>query len=558
MSEIKVTGEITVSYVEDGEQGVSVSYIKDQYYISTSSAALEGGEWLYTLSSWSAEAYVWRRLETTYSDGTVTTSDPYYDPTYTISVGGVNLVDGSNDASKFSAYSGATLTKSVVSEFGYDDANKIVSSGGTSTLKAIFSYGAISSGSVVSESIYLKNNSTVDSIECRSNLGSMIQEIAPGESMRVKFSNIIGNGSTTLQIQLRALSADNNIDLTWSRIQIENGSIITDWSLSNNDVLGITIESIIVEYSQSSSSSTAPTTGWSTTSPTWVDGMYVWQRTRTTYKDNTYDLSEAVCLSGAKGDIGKSTVYRGDFSSSEIYYNTDTRADIVKYSDTYYIYIGESGVSGEWNSSNWENFGADFDNIATGLLFAENAIIEILQGTKFYVKDSSGDVVGSLQGSDYPLWLGGDSADSSTFRVNKDGVMTATNANVSGTVNTKVLNVEIVNSSNYLDTLIINSDEASFIQLSNGGREYTLSAPTMQGKSMKFYWWHGITKLETDSVYITGGFRDLTASTTEGIDVVYYNLSLSALTSGYVELISISSSSPSWALVSKTTAIVLG
>ena len=73
-----------------------------------------------------------------------------------------------------------------------------------------------------------------------------------------------------------------------------------------------------VEYAQSSSNTTAPTTGWSTTAPAWVDGKYIWSRTKITYSDNTTSYTKAACITGGKGSTGGAGV--GVKSIEEQYY----------------------------------------------------------------------------------------------------------------------------------------------------------------------------------------------------------------------------------------------
>lgn len=65
-----------------------------------------------------------------------------------------------------------------------------------------------------------------------------------------------------------------------------------------------TIKEVDVEYALSLSNQVAPTTGWNTVAPVWESGKYMWQRTKTTYGDNTVETSEPTCISGAKGDKG--------------------------------------------------------------------------------------------------------------------------------------------------------------------------------------------------------------------------------------------------------------
>ena len=80
-------------------------------------------------------------------------------------------------------------------------------------------------------------------------------------------------------------------------------------------------------------------------------------------------------IEGEKGNSGASIVFRGDFLASNFYYNNDNRRDVVKYGSDYKIYKGSNNTSQGWNSLNWDDFGAQFENIATGTLFAEGANI---------------------------------------------------------------------------------------------------------------------------------------------------------------------------------------
>lgn len=67
------------------------------------------------------------------------------------------------------------------------------------------------------------------------------------------------------------------------------------------------IKAVDVEYAKNNSSTTAPTSpsDWSTTAPTWENGKYIWTRTKTT-TNNGSSYSQPTCISGAKGDQGKS------------------------------------------------------------------------------------------------------------------------------------------------------------------------------------------------------------------------------------------------------------
>lgn len=93
---------------------------------------------------------------------------------------------------------------------------------------------------------------------------------------------------------------------------------------------------------------------------------------------------------GEKGDRGYSPalVFRGEYSSTAIYYGNVNRVDCVKQNGGYYVAridagtfsgIAPVGTSSAGNSvinfTHWNNFGAQFESVATMLLLAEYANI---------------------------------------------------------------------------------------------------------------------------------------------------------------------------------------
>lgn len=65
--------------------------------------------------------------------------------------------------------------------------------------------------------------------------------------------------------------------------------------------IGVGVSNTDVEYADSTSSSTAPTTGWQTNAPVWQNGHYIWTRTHIYYTNGSEKLSEPVCLPSGKG-----------------------------------------------------------------------------------------------------------------------------------------------------------------------------------------------------------------------------------------------------------------
>lgn len=101
----------------------------------------------------------------------------------------------------------------------------------------------------------------------------------------------------------------------------------------------------------------------------------------------------ALAPKGAKGDdgtpgaTGPAVIYRsmGEWKADEYYYGYPTKRDIVEYQGNYYMSKDNAGDIHEStappSSSKWEKFEGNYTNIATGLLFAKEAIFAILHTT---------------------------------------------------------------------------------------------------------------------------------------------------------------------------------
>lgn len=107
---------------------------------------------------------------------------------------------------------------------------------------------------------------------------------------------------------------------------------------------------------------------------------------------------------GDDGGPGPGLVFRGDFSTwqSTTFYNNSNRRDVIKRGSDYLIYDGTNGATqGSYIAGNWEDFGANFDMVATNLLLAENANIGnwLIKDSKIVSQNEySGDPRASLDG----------------------------------------------------------------------------------------------------------------------------------------------------------------
>lgn len=190
----------------------------------------------------------------------------------------------------------------------------------------------------------------------------------------------------------------------WTRsvINYTNGNSITTEAIcvtgekgeTGND--GINGDYFEYRYAVNGSRSTPPSlsktsrnpSGWSTTVPTVGNLQYLWftvakingetnsliQNWSTPARQTPYDG-----VDGRNGDTGPTMVYRGVYGSSKVYYGTSRRVDAVKYNGHYYVARVDAGNGFQnhapTDTAYWNDFGAEFESIATNLLLAEGANI---------------------------------------------------------------------------------------------------------------------------------------------------------------------------------------
>lgn len=189
---------------------------------------------------------------------------------------------------------------------------------------------------------------------------------------------------------------------TQSVINYTNGNSITTEAICVTGEKGETGDDGIngdyfeYRYAVNGSRSTPPSlsktsrnpSGWSTTVPTVGNLQYLWftvakingetnsliQNWSTPARQTPYDG-----VDGRNGDTGPTMVYRGVYGSSKVYYGTSKRVDAVKYNGHYYVARVDAGNGFQnhvpTDTAYWNDFGAEFESIATNLLLAEGANI---------------------------------------------------------------------------------------------------------------------------------------------------------------------------------------
>lgn len=172
--------------------------------------------------------------------------------------------------------------------------------------------------------------------------------------------------------------------------KLELGKVATAYDANSNDNRPDYQE---YRFAKNGSTTSAPSlvktdaepSGWTTTQPSVGTLQYLWMTIATksatgALLTNWSDPVRITPYDGKDGENGKSPalVYRGVYDSSKTYYGNQYRVDAVKYNGIYYITridAGEFYNVAPTNTSKWNNFGAQFESIATNLLLAEGANI---------------------------------------------------------------------------------------------------------------------------------------------------------------------------------------
>lgn len=104
-------------------------------------------------------------------------------------------------------------------------------------------------------------------------------------------------------------------DLTTGDFGLSAGATVGSKPIATTDAV---IASVDVEYAQGISRTEAPKTGWQSEAPVWVEGKYIWTRTKTVTQSGEISYSVPACISGADGKQG--VTGRGIKSIVEQYY----------------------------------------------------------------------------------------------------------------------------------------------------------------------------------------------------------------------------------------------
>lgn len=116
----------------------------------------------------------------------------------------------------------------------------------------------------------------------------------------VSFNAVVGS---TVSVRLRAYDQLQRLTGTSATATVTVlGVALQDIDQAFNDALSDTIVGFQEEYATSNDPQTVPTMGWTTVAPPWVDGQYVWKRTKVTNQGGGTGYSDPVLTTGQSGE----------------------------------------------------------------------------------------------------------------------------------------------------------------------------------------------------------------------------------------------------------------
>jgi hypothetical protein len=379
---------ITGGKGEDGKDGKGVQSVDVLYYLSSSSTSLSGGSWSTNSPTWVDGKYIWSKTKVVYTDGSSIETNP-------ACITGGKGSTGDNGRGILS----------IVEEYYLSTSSNSLVGGSWSTTPPAWENGKyIWTRSVIT---YTDSTSTTTNPICSTGstgeTGIGVKSVAEQYYLSTSYSTPTGGSWQT------SVPAWQDGKYIWTRVVItytNNTYTETDpvcvtggKGPSGND--GVGISAVDVLFYLSTSSSSLEGGAWSTTSPAWEDGKYLWTKTKVTYTNGSTWESDPACITGSQGKTGLPGAMlrpRGVWKENTEYYNNETFIDTVIYDGQNKLCKITHTSTTSFDSTKWEEF-SEFENIATNVLLAQNATIDVL--------GSSGIFVGNLEKTEGWMITGG-------------------------------------------------------------------------------------------------------------------------------------------------------
>lgn len=210
-----------------------------------------------------------------------------------------------------------------------------------------------------------------DITQAVSPLGESITELSDQYSSQQQtingISTQIGNVQTTLESKADG-STVQSLTARVNTVEETADGVTRRVSQISTQIQG-TVTDVAIFYALNNSETVPPSDddpGWSLEAPEWVDGMFMWQKTVTTYASGNTRTSSPTCLSGAVGADGEAAVLlRIDSSRGTVFKNTGvtTVLNVTIYYGSQRITTGQQlrAVFGNSARLEWEWLRMDED-----------------------------------------------------------------------------------------------------------------------------------------------------------------------------------------------------
>lgn len=359
---------------QDGKDGKGVQSVDVLYYLSSSSTSLSGGSWSTNSPTWVDGKYIWSKTKVVYTDGSSIETNP------ACITGGKGSTGGDGRG-----------ISSIVEEYYLSTSSNSLVGGSWSTTPPTWENGKyIWTRSVIT---YTDSTSTTTNPICSTGstgeTGIGVKSVAEQYYLSTSYSTPTGGSWQT------SVPAWQDGKYIWTRVVItytNNTYTETDpvcvtggKGPSGND--GVGISAVDVLFYLSTSSSSLEGGAWSTTSPKWEDGKYLWTKTKVTYTNGSTWESDPACITGSQGKTGLPGAMlrpRGVWKANTEYYNNETFIDTVIYDGQNKLCKITHTSTTSFDSTKWEEF-SEFENIATNVLLAQNATIDVLGSSGIFV-----------------------------------------------------------------------------------------------------------------------------------------------------------------------------
>lgn len=262
---IKTSSQISIVDISDGvdgDTGKGVSSVTPEYYLSTSKTTQTGGSWSTTPPTWSSGKYLWVRQIVTYTDSSVSRTQPYCDTSWEavndVQVGGTNIATGTatmtigtggHSVGHWRKSGTGTIETIDISDAPVASINKgvrIAITSASSQIGICQDNLPLNSGDIYTLSCWIRSNSS-SGVPCRlqpfyksstDNSGATPDITITDSWKRISFVSVRSPQTTGAYsgsyIYLRPTEVGNYIDVCG--IKFEVGNKPTDWSPAPEDV----------------------------------------------------------------------------------------------------------------------------------------------------------------------------------------------------------------------------------------------------------------------------------------------------------------------------------